>query len=403
MEYTQRFRRHVAPYDTFCSIRVVSGTNYCPAVQSISASGSPDIDRTSVPTIIAADVVATTKDNSGTIDSILNSSVTNIKWYVQKGSESVGKDITTHSEWSSSDYSFGSGADKGRLTVSKNIPAGTSWRIWFECDINDTRLGYTVAVHVVSDAVLLFSIADAGEQYIMSIDRPSAEIYEPALDARLLHDWKTGNGIASTFVDDGKTYLRKMNVALKKGKDVLSASDYTIKIFKVSGSNRTEVTTSTERSIEAISGNEITFNLLFSEEITFQISCFVGTNEVARKNYGWAWSSEFPTTDEGIVGGATYCDGEQQSYRPKFNFAGSVLECPCVAFCLDWYYRKNSALTYVGNGEVQTYDLTDGNMFVSGSTEGEAVLQISKRGAFAYVADGSDRLVDDSGNYYIEN
>lgn len=406
LEFTQRFRRQVAPYDITSSLTFEAGVNYCPSVQTVSADGSYNIDRGSVPTLVVASVAATAADKSETIASIASSAVTNIKWMVQKGSETSGRDITTNSEWSGQ-FVVGSGSDKGQLTITKNVPAGVTWKIWMECDIADTRRGYTVAVHVITDSVLLYSVSDAGELYAMSIDRPSGELYDLALDSQLQHEYLIGLGQAHTLVDNGSSYIRRVSVTLKKGKTKLSASDYTLKVFKVSSNGTiTEVTAASDDCIASISGGVVIFDTRFSKTASYQIACFVSGTEVGHKHYGWTWSDEYPTTDDGIVGGATYADGDKQTYGVKFDYAGTLLQYPTIAYDMQWFFRKpgSSAKTYLASGESCTYDLTNSNMFSSAMTD--AVLAIEKRGVFSHIAtaaSGGNRYVDGSGNYYIEN
>lgn len=406
LEFTQRFRRHVAPYDVVQSLAVLSGSNYCPAIQTIKAGGTPNIDRTTAPTVIQATVTATASDSSGAVASITDSAITNIKWMVQKGTENSGTDITLHADWTGK-FTVGTGADKGKLTVKMNVPAGTTWKIWMECVISDQRRGYTVPISVVTDSVLIYSISDATEKYTMSIDRPSGEIYEIARDRRLIHERLTGLGQTSTLVDDGNTYLRTVTATLRKGGVQMQQSEYSVKVYRIgSTGTRTEVTAATDDCISSISGRSATFDLRFAESGTYQIACLVGTDEVARKSYGWAWSAEMPTTDEGLVGGATYSDGKKQTYRPKFNFGKGMLRYPSIAFEMKWHYRNlgTSTKVYVGGGEQHTYNLTDTAIFTD--SVAEPVLTVGKRGAFAFIAtasSGGNRYVDENGDYLIEN
>lgn len=404
---TQRFRRQVSPYNVVQSLAVLAGSSYCPALQTIQTNGQPNIDRTSCPTVIQATISASSSDNSGSVASIADSAVINsgIKWMVQRGDETSGKDIQDHAEWGVSDYSIGTGADKGKLTISKNVPAGTTWKIWLECIISDQRRTVAVPIRVVTDSVLLYSIADSADKYTMSLDHPACEPYEPARDNRLIHEYLVGKGIADTLADDGNTHLRAVTATLRKGGTPMPASDYTLKVFSMdTAGNRTEATPATDDCVASIAGNVVTFDLRFAKSKSYQIACYDGAAEACYKTYGWVWSGEMPTSDEGLVGGRSYSNNASETYRPKLNLGKAMLCHPEIGFDMKWYWKNlsTSALTYIGAGETATISLDTAGLFSDG--EAEVKLDIERRGAFQFLTDDSgNRLVDENGDYLITN
>lgn len=411
LELTQRFRRDVAPYDVVTSLTCLSGTSVCPAMQTYTAGGSPKIDRGSVPTVLLASLTASAKDRSGSITSVTDTSVTSVTWMVQKGSETKGTDITLHPDWTGF-FTVGTGSDQGKLTITKNVAPGEMWKIWMTCAIADARRGYIVPVTTDTDSVLLYSITEAKPKYVMSIDRPSAEVYELATDARLIHDYLSGLGMApSEFADDGNTYLRTVNVRLRQGGAAVDASDYTISIYRIApNGSKLLVVPGNDANIDSVSGEAVTFNLLFADNAVYQIAAIVDGTEVAHKTYSWVWSQTMPYVPrgkEGMAGADTYRTADTQGFREALFFGRGKLQCPLVGFKLEWGYRKQgqstTAFTYLGAGEEFLYPLTDSNLFANGSTVSDAVLHVTKRGTFSHLYDGTDRYVDGDGNHYIEN
>lgn len=405
MEITQRFRRAVAPLDIITSLEVVSDSSHSPALQTTDgATYKPD--RTKYPTVIKIVLKATSSD--GTANYIAASSeVTNIQWWVQGISDDAPVKIQSHSEWTATtDYVVGSGSDKGQLTVKKNLIAANRYTIYATFDIVDKRRVNTVTVPCQTESVLLHTVADAEEQYSMTIDRATGETYDPVLDKSLLHDWKTARGIASSFTDTGENHIRTLNVTVRKGGTTLTAgSDWELKVYKVStDGSKTAVTADTDDCIRSIDGGKIVFDYLFAQQATYHIAAVVGGKEVYHKSYGWMWADADPTVPlgGGVITGATYADGTTQAAKTQLVMSGNAIEHPECALTLEWYAMKGSTATHRGGGENMVFSLSDTAMFANGELYGNAKCDVSRRGAAHYLTDtDGNYLTDENGQRLV--
>lgn len=402
LELTQRFKRAVDPLSITTSIEVMGGADQSPALQTVKGS-SYTPDRTSYPTVIKASAVITSKDGSANWE-MASSQITNLQWWVQAMGEDSATKIESHSKWSTSDYLIDNSNAKGKLTVKKNVPTTEKWTVFLTFDIADTRRGYTETTHVQTDTILLYSIEEAETVYSMSIDRPNSEVYEPLLDRSLIHAYKVSRGEESSYSDDGEGHLREMHVTLSAdGEKLTAGTDYEIKIYrKESDGTESEATTANDDCLKSIDGGTIKFDVLFSDDRTYRIVCIVDGTEVAFLVYGWAWSPIMPSPSDGVVTGATYGDAGTQAAKLGLTMGGSRLERPEVGLVCDWYSRVGSSDTFRGSGETHVYDTTDSTMFATGSTEGEAVVKMSKRQPAKYMTDESgNRVTDADGNYLL--
>lgn len=403
MEITQRFKRAVAPLNIVTSLEVEAGTDRCPSLQTTDGTTySPD--RSVYPTVLRIRLAATSEDNTASYD-ITSSVVTNIQWWVQGNSDDAPVKIQNHSSWTATtDYVIDNDSAKGEITIKKNIIADVRYVFFATFDIVDPRRGTAVTIPCQTDTVLLHTLADAEDQYDMTLDRATAETYDPILDKSLLHDWKTAHGEESTYTDDGESHVRTLNITLRKGVKTLTAdTDWTLKIYQMSSDGtKTSVTADTDDCIRSISGGTIVFDYLFAQQRTYYIAAMVGSKEVYHKSYGWMWADAVPTVPlgGGVIAGATYNDGKTQACKTQLMMSGSSIEHPECALVLDWYAYDGKSKTFRGSGEKMTFDLSDTALFASSSTIGTAVCDVERRGAAQYLTDESgNRLTDESGNY----
>ena len=102
-----KIRRTASPLNAYCSLKVKAGEkydstsgattyNYCPLLQVYDNNKLKYIvDRSTVPTVIVPIIRLQSKDNN-TVITNSGLSVANVTWYVQRGSESSPKTISSH-------------------------------------------------------------------------------------------------------------------------------------------------------------------------------------------------------------------------------------------------------------------------------------------------------------------
>lgn len=377
MKSSYQLRKRVPPLNVFASIDakggdkydsngILIGCNYCPLIQTFDVdSNSYVVDRSVVPTVIAAIVNLIPSDHVGNSFDITSPYVTNIKWYVQKGNETSGTDITSHADWVNLFTISSSGTDRGSITLKKNIPAGDTWRIWMECDFDDERTGFTQIIQIKTNLKMLMTTVNSESSYVMSISRPNGEVYNPLLDKRIEYDYKVANGLLAegeTFTDDERTYLRKIIVSLKKGYNTLAVgTDYTIKVERYENDTFTTVTAADD-DIESIEGNNIVFNLSWFNKASWRISCLNGTRVLGAEYYGFTRSNDEPSMS--YIASDTISDGTKvERIKAVLSYYGSNIQYP-EAYCdISWTRVDTGGNTVqCGGGDDISLDLTDSNV-----------------------------------------
>ena len=403
-----RIRRTASSLDTFCALKVKSGALYCPLMQTYdNNSNAYVVDRSITPTVIVPVIRLTAKDGSVTYDSS-SSYLTNIKWYVQRGGESSGTDITQHAQWTGL-YSISSdAASRGVITLTKNIQSSDSWTVWMQAEFDDERTGSTVVVPLSSEKLLLSTTINTESPYTMSTDRQDGEIYDMLLDKRIEFDYRSARGLlvdGETFTDDGNTYLRKLTVKCWKGQTLLVAgTDYTIKIERVDAAGVSTVVTTADYEINAISGNVITFDLRWLLSASYRISCLIGTRVIAFSYYGYIRSIKEP--DYNVLCGTSY-DGNSilRTCKCVLSYNGNTIKYP-EAYCdISWStQRQNGSLTYRGSGESISLDMTNPDVISASDNNLSIQVAINLRGVLNILTDESGNiLTDESGNILTDN
>lgn len=414
-DYGIELRRTVEPLDFSCSINekagdkvnssgVVVGINFCPLTQTYDADNSKFVvDRGDYPTVIVPSVNLKSKDKKYVYD-ILSSHIANVVWYVKHDTETVGTPITSHSEWANLYSIDTTSAEKYSLTIKKNVQSGESWRVWFECDFDDERSGYTKIIHLKSNEKLLKTMVNAETQYTMSLSRPNCDVYDPLLDKRILYDYKKQKGLLAdgeTFTDDGRTYLREVDVTLRKGKNVLSAGkDFTLKIERYSAGTYTLID-ATSDDIESIAGNAITFNFNKIADTTWRISCYKGENRMlCTKDYSFMKTL---TQKYKIVRGSanTFRDGDkEQTLAIGLVYANEKIEYPEAYINAKWIRTNTSGVEVTqGYGIKTTLDMEDSSVVTTNSKSIKMRVSLDLKSERKYLTDQNGNRIKYGDSY----
>ena len=403
MAITKKIRRTASPLNAFCSLKVKAGEkydstsgattyNYCPLLQVYDNNKLKYIvDRSTVPTVIVPIIRLQSKDNN-TVITNSGLSVANVTWYVQRGSESSPKTISSHSEWTGYYAVTQSGDELGALTITKNIAVGDSYALWCEIRYADTRTGNTIVVPVTSEKVMLSTAVNTDEQYSLSIDRQNGEGYDILLDKRIEYDYRKAKGLLAdgeTFTDDGNTYLRTIHYSAKKGNTpIVEGTDYTIRIDRLDGSTFTQLTESNDE-IESITTSEIVLNLSYLDKAIYRISMVVNNSIVYYLYYGFNRENGTPKSNAlsaTLFNGAT----EKITGKISMSYNGKEMDYPEAYTDIVWNSKsENGSKTQRGSGESISLDCAS----VVGSSDNWLNLE-----AEVTIKGNRENLTDESGN-----
>ena len=243
-----RIRRSFAPLNTAQSIVCVSGGSPTTQVYNV-ANSSYEPNRANTPCVLHPDITAYASDGTWKYQQA-NAVLANMVWLVN------GKDISK--VWAASDYSINQdGATRGDLTIFRNVAVAERFALRFKAEIVDYRTN--VNVPVLTDEVVLNTVSKSDDAYSMALDDDETIIYNPILDRLLLYDYKVAHGmiaesdaVRNAFIDE-KAYLRKIPIHIYKGAKSIT-SGYTIKLYKMSGSQMTQISVGMNEVV-AISNN----------------------------------------------------------------------------------------------------------------------------------------------------
>ena len=425
MSNTVRFRRIAAPLNVLCSLSAKSGVKlntdtgivgdlYCPLIQNYDAVAQTYLsDRTVIPSVIVPKIRLTASDGSVSYDNTA-SQLTNLKWLIQREDDAVGHDITTYdtdtgrNEWTGKYTIAGSGPERGTITITKNVPSGFYYTIWFEADFDDERTGFTNNIHIVSERKQIYTNVNAESSYSMSIDRPSGEIYNELLDKRIEFDYRSARGLLSqgeVFQDDGNTYLRRVNVRLRRGSVNLTVNtDFTIKIERLENDGSYTIVTASDNDIESITDNVIIFNLSFFDSATWKISCMRGATTLQYQYVGFTRSKDVPDLD--IISASTFASNSGvNTAQAQLSYQNKIMTYP-EAYCDIAWSRKSQtgSLANAGGGENISIDLSDPAILPTSDNNLTLSVNATKRGKVSVLTDAdSTSLTDENGNQLTIN
>ena len=425
MSKTTRIRRIAPPLNVLCSLYTKSGIKlntdtgvvgdlYCPLIQNYDTNSQTYLsDRTVIHSVVVPKIWLNAADGSVSYDNT-STQLTNLRWFIQREDDAIGHDITTYdadtgrSEWAGKYTITGSGSERGAITITKNVPSGFYYSIWFEADFDDERTGVTNVIHIVTDRLPIYTNVNAESSYSMSLDRPSGEIYNELLDKRIEYDYRSARGLLSqgeVFQDDGNTYLRRVNVRLRRGSVNLTVNtDFTIKIERVENDGSLTIVTASDNDIESITGNVIIFNLLFFDYATWKISCMKGDTVLQYQYTGFTRNKDVPDLD--IISASTFSSNSGiNTAKAQLAYQNKVMGHP-EAYCdIAWSRKSQSgSLMNAGGGENLFIDLSDPAVLSSSDNNLTLSVDVTKRGKVSVLTDtDSTLLTDENGNQLTIN
>lgn len=406
MQATTTVRRYYAPLDVSVCVECV--TPDCPMMQTYDgASYVPDREASgSTGTKLKPVINATASDGTWN-DGLSNINLANIVWYAFI--DSKWQDVT--SAWSGKvSVDTSATASKGTLTVNKNVPSNSNVQLRFEADLVDYRTNDNH--HLVADPVTLVT-ADKGEDtWGISIDCADNIVYNPAMDALDLYEYKTTHGYASEDAAtkeeayDGNQYDFTIPVTAYKG-TTAQTSGYTLKVYRMNSAvSLTELQTgSTE--LTALSLTSFTLDLRLIDKASYLIGIIVSGSIVAQKTI--SVTRKVNTYQIDMMNSADFSFTDVQRWnKAKVMVNNSVTEYPSRFLQMNWSTKSTkSGVTSTRSGhegDYTEYKLSDLYFGTSESDTVTDVLEYEPKSAHQFLTDeNNERLTDENGNYLIAN
>jgi len=234
-----RLRKDYQPLTTVCNLRTL--TTGSTAIQVYDAySGTYDPDRTITPLVIFPEVIADAIDGSW-IYKQANFMLTNMTWFAN------GVDITTRSEWEGLFEIVDSGANKGAISIFRNLDSSESIDLRFEAVLPDNRIGANIPI--TSGSAVLLTENKTEDTYSISINDSDKIAYNPFLDKSLLWEYMNANNIPPGLeVIDSNSYKKTIKVSVFKGTNKMSGG-YTLKMYRINGLENILVATAADTEV----------------------------------------------------------------------------------------------------------------------------------------------------------
>ncbi len=234
-----RIRKDYQPLTTVCNLKIL--TTGSTAIQVYDAySSSYDPDRSITPLVILPEVIANAIDGSWLYKQA-NFMLTDIKWYAN------GIDITTLQEWEGLYEINQSGANKGAISIFRNLDSSETITLNFEAILPDDRIGANIPI--VSRSIVLLTENKTEDTYSLSINDSDKIAYNPFLDKSLLWEYKNANNIPPGLEEiDGNSYKKTIKTFVHKGTEQMNGG-YTLKMYRINGLVKTLMATATDLDV----------------------------------------------------------------------------------------------------------------------------------------------------------
>lgn len=303
----RRIRRDFAPLTVSVSLVVESA--FSPTTQVFDiANGGYEPNREMTPTVIRPVVTAEASDGSW------NPSGTEIiadpKWYVN------GKDISTLPEWVDKYEIVDSGANKGQISIKKNMGVSEQASLHFEAEVPDYRLG--INVPVISDPIILYTFDKGFAGYSIEIANNQNVLYNPFKDRLFRYQYQVAHGIKPVESDeaaatDGNSYIQKFPIKVYNGRDEMAADSYTLEFYHFDNSAAKTLVTAADDEIVAMSNTGITLDLRLIEKAEYLIVLKVDGKDVFHQQF--AVCREYPAFRLQAANGTSINEGDEYYYN----------------------------------------------------------------------------------------
>lgn len=374
----KRIRREYEPLTTMASLVCTSPSSPVTQVYN-SNNGQYEPDRSLTPTVVHPDVVANAKDGSWKTPQS-NPYLADMKWLIN------GVDISTITEWQGKYEIDLVGATRGDIILKRNLAPGTYLELSFEANLADNRLG--VNLPIKTDPIILSTVDKSEDDFGMDIGDDQIIQYDPFKDVLHRYEYKTSHGLQvpsasaeSAARDDVNSYERTVPIHLYKGKDIVPVTDYSVKLFQVTGvvsgvPQLTELTTDNADEVESIASDGVTLDLRLIAKRDYLIRAYVENVAVAQKQF--SVNRIFPKFNVRPTNGTSIAPQDIERYDVAMvDYDGNIVDVPESIVSIIWK-TDTEALKGVVHGE-----------------GGDIVIQLSKTGI-------GDTYLDDWMDVYCE-
>ena len=287
-----RIRRDYQPLSVAAGIAVVSESD-SPLTQvydELLNVYQPNRELT--PLVLMPTVVLTASDGS------MKGALTNvdivtdtIKWMLN------GADITTVEGWKDKvKVDTSASANKGMLTIARNVKPSEVSNLYFECDVADTRTGKNV--HVTTEAVILSTTDKSEDDWEVSVSGARNVLYNPIDDMLAEMEYEVAHDIATydeSELEEAKksagSYVQEWGITVRKGKSVADKGLYTVNLYIHEGSKKVLLTDDNiaDYPVMLASQSALAVDLRLIDNATFTIEVVSATgNQVATITLGAA-------------------------------------------------------------------------------------------------------------------
>lgn len=275
----KRIRLEYAPLDIITCVQCQTPNS--PVTQMFNVFTSEyEPSRSLSPTVLFPQILVNATDKSWK-DTVANKRLGNMKWYAN------GVDITTSADWTNK-YSIVTtegAADRGTLTVKKDITVGEVISLVFKAEFVDNRTG--AVYHVETDPVILSTSVKAQDQFSMRLDCPNIIQYSLFRDPTVLNDYLKSKSITPllTPAKSDVVYDKTITAEVYRGTKA-ATSDCTFAFYRVNTSTGalTQVTAS-DKEVISVSENKLRLDLRCVDYAEYLVVANYGSGQVAQSQF----------------------------------------------------------------------------------------------------------------------
>lgn len=400
----QRIRIDYAPLNIAVSTVLLSPNS--PVVQTYNGfTGEFDPDRELTPTVILPQVVASAADQSWK-EPYSNRYLADMKWFAN------GKDISTLNDWEGK-YTIDQteSSMRGALSVRRNFMPGEQVALHFEGKLVDSRLG--VSHDIITEPITLACADKSQNMYSLGIGDDQIIQYDPFKDKLFLYEHKVAHGLiqassaTQTAATDENSYLRGISVTLFMGDVSMPTNEYSIKLYRISGTANITLTelTAGKDELVSLSNNRITLDLRLIDKGDYLIKATAEGREVAQMQFSVNRIS--PAFSVRYKNGTAINPSDTQRYNEVMvDTDGNIVECPGSIIKFEWFTDTKAKTAVQHNeGDVTTFLLSKTGIGNSYDDSWLSIYVTAEPKAAHKVAtdENGNTFTDASGNPYIFN
>lgn len=411
-------KRVYAPLNLSYNLEVMTPNS--PVTQIFNeATNQTEPTREVTPCVIRPSINAWANDGSwDTMSS--NEFLTEMKWLVAGTGKNNWVDISTLTDWQSSDpanpkYEIDEtqSSYRGAISIYKDLPANTKLSLKFVSKLYDPRLNANYDIE--TDEIVLSTINKGEDSYSIGIAEDTHIKYNPLFDKLLLFDYMTSHGKDTSQLGtrvncyNGSQYERTIPVDVFKGKKKAPEDSYSLQLWRVgAGINLTPGA----NELISISKTQIVLDLRLIEKQDYLIKLIVSGKVIATKSFVvYREYSEFICRP---MNGTTISYGDTMRYHKALvhDGNGNKVECPENILQMVWHTEANDSSIVGSPKTVKTWNEGDEALFPIAETGlGEndydlmrVYFEYDQKPAYEYATDEKNNLLtNEKGEYLIIN